>query len=108
MAYFVSHCLLLPLPMSLSYKLFASVTMSFTRTGPEASEQEGTWETILFIPLVCQRKETKPRETEWLSQSQPACWRKAGPEHREASPCRDAELWRHRHRALSPGPALAV
>lgn len=90
-----------------SFYILCSVTMSFTRTDPEASEWEGTLGIILFIPLVFQR-EMKPREAEWLPQNQPACWRQAGPEHRAVSPCRDTHLWGHSPLRLSRGSGLAV
>lgn len=74
-----------------------------------ASEREGPWETILFIPFVFPREDMKPREAEWLPQGRPAYGRKAGPEHRQAASRRGHELglWGHSPRpGLSPSPVL--
>lgn len=69
-----------------------------------ASEREGTLETIAFTPFGSQREKMEPREAQQLSGSHTASGRKAGPEHREASPGRDPGLGLRAHPLLESGP----
>ena len=65
MAYFLSHRLLLSLSIFLSFKLSASVTLSFARAGPEAwnIRMGGHLEIISFNHCVCPTQRSPEKQS---------------------------------------------